>query len=81
MGSEASRPAMVPMRMIRPFGAAAAMLAGILLRYSLGVPGAALAMPYIILPLIAALFALRLSFPLFAVPVIVALESVLVTFR
>jgi benzoate membrane transport protein len=63
-----------------PADIAAAMLAGILLRYSLGVPGAALAMPYIILPLIAAFFALRLSFPLFAVPVIVALESVLVTF-
>ena len=49
------------------------MLAGVLLRYSLGVPGAALAMPFVILPLIAVFFALRLSFPLFAVPVVVAL--------
>jgi benzoate membrane transport protein len=56
-----------------PSPLAAAMLAGVLLRYSLGVPGAALAMPLVILPLIAAFFALRLSFPLFAVPVVVAL--------
>jgi benzoate membrane transport protein len=56
-----------------PAPLASAMLAGVLLRYSLGVPSAALAMPYVILPLIAVFFALRLSFPLFAVPVVVAL--------
>ncbi len=51
---------------------AAAMLAGVLLRYTLGVPGAAMAMPWAVLPLIAVFFALRLSFPLYAVPVVVA---------
>jgi benzoate membrane transport protein len=56
-----------------PAPLASAMLAGVLLRYSLGVPGAALAMPFIILPLIAVFFALRLSFSLFAVPVVVVL--------
>jgi benzoate membrane transport protein len=56
-----------------PAPLAAGMLAGVLLRYSLGVPSAALAMPAVILPLIAAFFALRLSFPLFAVTVVVAL--------
>jgi len=59
-----------------PAPLASAMLAGVLLRYSLGVPGAALAMPLVILPLIAVFFALRLSFPLFAVPVVVALGVV-----
>jgi benzoate membrane transport protein len=51
---------------------AAAMLAGVLLRYALGVPGAALAMPAAVLPLVGLFFALRLSFPLYAVPVVVA---------
>ena len=55
-----------------PAALASAMLAGVLLRYSLGVPAAAVAMPFIILPLVAAFFALRLVLPLFAVPVIVA---------
>ncbi len=55
-----------------PTPIAAAMLAGVLLRYSLGVPAAAIAMPVLVLPLIAIFFGLRLSFPLFAVPVIVA---------
>jgi benzoate membrane transport protein len=63
-----------------PAQLAAAMLAGVLLRFSLGVPGAAMAMPYVILPLIAAFFALRLSFPLFAVPVVVALGVVAAAF-
>jgi benzoate membrane transport protein len=54
-----------------PAPVAAAMLAGVLLRYTLGVPGAAMAMPWAVLPLIAVFFALRLSFPLFAVPVVV----------
>ena len=54
-----------------PAPVAAAMLAGVLLRYTLGVPGAALAMPMLELPLVVVFFALRLSYPLFAVPVIV----------
>jgi benzoate membrane transport protein len=49
------------------------MLAGVLLRYALGVPGAALAMPFFVLPLIVIFFALRLAIPLYAVPVIVGL--------
>ena len=55
-----------------PAPVAAAMLAGVLLRYALGVPGAAMTMPVFVIPLIAVFFALRLSYPLFAVPVIVA---------
>ena len=55
-----------------PAPVAAAMLAGVLLRYALGVPGAAMTMPVFVIPLIAIFFALRLSYPLFAVPVIVA---------
>ena len=50
---------------------ASAMLAGVLLRYCLGVPAAAQAMPLVVLPLIALYFALRLAVPLFAVPVAV----------
>ena len=50
---------------------ASAMLAGVLLRYCLGVPAAAQAMPFVVLPLIALYFALRLAVPLFAVPVAV----------
>ncbi len=60
-----------------PAPVAAAMLAGVLLRYTLGVPGAALAMPLLVLPLIVVFFALRLSLPLYAVPVIVVMGVVL----
>jgi benzoate membrane transport protein len=56
-----------------PAPIAAAMLAGVLLRYTLGVPGAALAMPLAVLPLVIVFFGLRLSYPLYAVPVVVAL--------
>ena len=56
-----------------PAPIAAAMLAGVLLRYTLGVPGAAMAMPVYVLPLIIVFFGLRMSWPLFAVPVIVVL--------
>ena len=56
-----------------PAPIAAAMLAGVLLRYTLGVPGAAMAMPVFVLPLIIVFFGLRMSWPLFAVPVIVVL--------
>jgi benzoate membrane transport protein len=56
-----------------PSSIAAAMLAGVLLKYTLGVPGAALAMPYYVTPLIALFFVLRMGNALFAVPVIVVL--------
>ena len=54
-----------------PAPVAAAMLAGVLLRYTLGVPGAALADPVFVLPLIAIFFGLRMLWPLYAVPVLV----------
>lgn len=54
-----------------PAPIAAAMLAGVLLRYTLGVPGAAMAMPWAVLPLVIVFFSLRLSYPLYAVPVVV----------
>jgi benzoate membrane transport protein len=56
-----------------PAPIAAAMLAGVLLKYTLGVPAAALSMPLFVLPLIIVFFGLRLSIPLFAVPVVVVL--------
>jgi benzoate membrane transport protein len=56
-----------------PAPIAAAMLAGVLLRYCLGVPGAALEMPAYVLLLVALFFVLRLVSPVFAVPVIVAI--------
>jgi benzoate membrane transport protein len=63
-----------------PAPVAAAMLAGVLLRYALGVPGAALAMPVFVLPLIVIFFALRLSIPFFAVPVVVGLGVAMAAF-
>jgi benzoate membrane transport protein len=54
-----------------PASIAAAMLAGVLLRYSMGVPGAAIELPWQVLPLIVVFFGLRVWQPLFAVPVIV----------
>jgi benzoate membrane transport protein len=59
-----------------PAPIAAAMLAGVLLKYTLGVPAAALAMPLYVVPLIIVFFGLRLSYPLFAVPVVVVLGVV-----
>jgi len=56
-----------------PAPVAAAMLAGVLVRFCLGVPGAALAMPVLVIGLAVIFFALRLSYPLFAVPVVVVL--------
>ncbi len=56
-----------------PASIAAAMLAGVLLRYVLGVPTAALGSPALVMPLILAFFALRFVVPMYAVPVIVAL--------
>lgn len=63
-----------------PTAVAAAMLAGVLLRYALGVPGAAVAMPAFVISLIIVFFALRLSIPLFAVPVIVGLGVTMAAF-
>lgn len=60
-----------------PAPVAAAMLAGVLLRYALGVPGAAVAMPMYVLPLVVVFFSLRMIYPLFAVPVIVVLGVVM----
>jgi benzoate membrane transport protein len=59
---------------------AAAMLAGVLLRYCLGVPGAALEMPAYVLLLAALFFALRLMWPIFAVPAVVAVGIVAALF-
>lgn len=55
-----------------PASIAAAMLAGVLLHYSLGVPQAAISMPFVVLPLVVLFFAMRLYNPLYAVPVVVA---------
>ncbi len=63
-----------------PAPIAAAMLAGVLLSYALRVPGAALTAPYFVMPLIVIFFALRLSAPLFAVPVIVGLGVAMAAF-
>jgi benzoate membrane transport protein len=59
-----------------PPALAAAMLAGVLLRYVLGVPNAALDLPIFVVPLIIAFFALRMLVPMFTVPVIVGLGLV-----
>ncbi len=60
-----------------PASIAAAMLAGVLLRYVLGVPPAALASPQYVVPLVLAFFALRFVVPMYTVPVIVALGLLL----
>ncbi|MFN0190661.1 MAG: benzoate/H(+) symporter BenE family transporter [Aestuariivirga sp.] len=60
-----------------PAPIAAAMLAGVLLKYTLGVPGAAMALPWLVLPLVGVFFALRVMYPLYAVPVIVVFGIVL----
>jgi benzoate membrane transport protein len=54
-----------------PPSIAAAMLAGVLLHYSMGVPGAAIDLPWQVLPVIVLFFALRVWQPFFAVPVVV----------
>jgi benzoate membrane transport protein len=63
-----------------PAPIASAMLAGVLLKYALGVPAAALVLPYYVVPLVVVFFALRMSFPLFAVPVVVVLGVVMAAF-
>jgi benzoate membrane transport protein len=56
-----------------PPALAAAMVAGVLLRYVLGVPNATLDLPVFVVPLVVAFFALRMLVPMFTVPVIVVL--------
>jgi benzoate membrane transport protein len=56
-----------------PPALAAAMVAGVLLRYVLGVPNSALDLPVFVVPLVIAFFALRMLVPMFTVPVIVVL--------
>jgi len=54
-----------------PSSIAAGMLAGVLFHYAIGVPGAAIDLPLMVLPLIVIFFGLRVWQPLFAVPVVV----------
>jgi benzoate membrane transport protein len=56
-----------------PSSVAAAMLAGVLFRFVLGVPGAALELPYYVVPLVIVFFALRVWLPIYAIPVVVVL--------
>jgi benzoate membrane transport protein len=56
-----------------PAALAAAMLAGLLLRFVLGVPVAALELPVFVVPLVLAFFALRMLVPMYTVPVVVVL--------
>ncbi len=54
-----------------PSGIAAAMLAGVLFKFVLAVPAAAIASPILVLPMVVIYFALRLFNSMFAVPVVV----------
>jgi benzoate membrane transport protein len=63
-----------------PAAIAAAMLAGVLLSYVLKVPAAAIASPWLVLPLVVAFFSIRMIYPMYAVPVIVVLGLALATF-
>lgn len=63
-----------------PSSIAAGMLAGVLLRYTMGVPGAAIDLPWLVLPLIVIFFGLRVWQPLFAVPVVVVAGVALAAF-
>ena len=56
-----------------PPAVAAALLAGVLLHYVVGVPAAALDMPEFVLPLVVVFFALRMVAPMFSVPLVVGL--------
>ncbi len=59
-----------------PTAIASAMLAGVLLRFVLGVPLAGMDLPVFVVPLVIAFFALRMLVPLYTVPVVVALGLV-----
>ncbi len=60
-----------------PPAIAAALLAGVLLKFVLGVPAAALALPLTVIPMIVAYFLTRVLLPLYAVPIVLALGLVL----
>jgi benzoate membrane transport protein len=64
-----------------PAAIASAMLAGVLVRYCLGVPAAAAAMPFVVLPIVILYFALRAAYPLFAVPAAVAAGVIAALFQ
>ena len=63
-----------------PPAIAAAMLAGVLLSYVLKVPPAAIAAPWLVVPLVIAFFSVRMIYPMYAVPVIVVLGLALAAF-
>jgi benzoate membrane transport protein len=63
-----------------PAAIAAAMLAGVLLSYVLKVPAAAIASPWLVLPLVVAFFSIRMIYPMYAVPVTVLLGLALAAF-
>ena len=63
-----------------PSAIAAAMLAGVLLNYVLKVPPAAIAAPWMVLPLVIVFFSARMIYPMYAVPVIVVLGLALAGF-
>ncbi len=56
-----------------PAAIAAAMLAGVLVNYVLKVPGAGLAAPWMVVPMVVVFFSVRMIYPMYAVPVIVVL--------
>lgn len=60
-----------------PPAIAAAMLAGVLLTYVLKVPPAAIAAPWLVMPLVLTFFSVRMIYPMYAVPVIVVLGLML----
>jgi benzoate membrane transport protein len=63
-----------------PPGIAAAMLAGVLLKFVLAVPAATLNSPILVLPLVAVYFAMRLANSVYAVPLVVVLGVVIAVF-
>jgi benzoate membrane transport protein len=64
-----------------PPGIAAAMLAGVLFKFVLAIPGAAIADPVAVLPLVAIYLTLRLAGSMFAVPVVVLAGVALALFQ
>jgi benzoate membrane transport protein len=63
-----------------PASIAAALLAGVLFRFVLAVPSAALELPMLVVPLIVLFFVLRIVLPLYTVPVIVGAGLLLAIF-
>jgi benzoate membrane transport protein len=56
-----------------PAAIAAAMLAGVLFSYVLKVTAAAIASPWLVVPLVVTFFSIRMIYPMYAVPIIVLL--------